>query len=156
MLTLLSVLTCLGAGLTGGVFFAFSAFVMKALAQLPAAQGIGAMQKINAVVLNPIFLSVFIGTAILGLLCVGAATLVWGTARSALFLAAGLSYVVGSFGVTAAFNVPRNQRLAGLAAMSREAADYWPVYVREWLVWNHVRTIASAASSACAAMALAS
>ena len=28
----------------------------------------------------------------------------------------------------------------------REAAAYWPTYVREWTAWNHVRTAASIAS----------
>ena len=56
--------------------------------------------------------------------------------------------------MTAAFNVPRNERLARLDAASREAADYWPVYVREWLLWNHVRTLASLAAAACAGLAL--
>ena len=28
-------------------------------------------------------------------------------------------------------------------AASREAHDYWPVYLRGWLFWNHVRTAAS-------------
>jgi uncharacterized membrane protein len=70
-------------------------------------------------------------------------------------LAAGLSYLVGSFGVTMAFNVPRNNRLARMAAESAEAAAYWPVYVREWLFWNHVRTAASLLSTAAAALSLA-
>ena len=61
MLNSLPLLVCVGAGLVGGVFFAFSAFVMKALAELPAAQGIQAMQRINVVVLNPLFLGVFVG-----------------------------------------------------------------------------------------------
>lgn len=51
MLTSLPLLVCIGAGLIGGVFFAFSSFVMKALAELPAAHGIDAMQRINVVVL---------------------------------------------------------------------------------------------------------
>jgi len=134
MLDSLSLLICVGAGLVGGVFFAFSAFVMKALAQLPAAQGILAMQRINVVVLNPLFLGTFVGTAV---------------------LAGGLSYLLGSFGVTMAFNVPRNDRLARLAAESAEAAACWPNYVREWLFWNHLRTVASVACAACAAGALA-
>lgn len=154
-LTLLSLVTCIGAGLIGGVFFAFSGFVMKALAELPAEQGVAAMQRINVVVLNPLFLGVFVGTALLGLVCTGVGAVGWGTAKSALLLAVGLSYVVGSFGVIMAFNVPRNERLAGLKSESPEASAYWPVYVREWSVWNHVRTLASAASSALAAATLA-
>jgi hypothetical protein len=42
--------------LVGGIFFTFSSFVMKALARLPSAEGIAAMQSINVVVLNPSFL----------------------------------------------------------------------------------------------------
>ena len=116
----------------GGVFFAFSAFVIKALAELPAEQGVAAMQRINVVVLNPLFLGTFIGTALLGLTCIGTAVFSWGSAKSGLLLAAGLSYALGSFWVTLAFNVPRNERLARLKAESPEAFAYWPVYVREW------------------------
>jgi len=36
MATLIAILVCIGAGTIGGVFFAFSSFVMKALAALPA------------------------------------------------------------------------------------------------------------------------
>lgn len=156
MLTSLPLLACIGAGLVGGVFFAFSSFVMKALAGLPAEQGVAAMQRINVVVLNPLFLGVFVGTAVLAAICILAGFFPWGTARSSWLLGAGLSYLIGSFGVTAAFNVPRNERLARLPAASPEAADYWPAYCREWLWWNHVRTVASIASCACAAAALVS
>ena len=65
MLTLLILAAALGAATIGGVFFAFSTFVMRALGQLPPAQGIAAMQRINVVVLNPMFLGTFVGTAVL-------------------------------------------------------------------------------------------
>ena len=151
----LALLACIGAGITGGVFFAFSTFVMKALAQLPASQGVAAMQRINVVVLNPLFLGVFMGTAVLAAGCVTSAFFPWSVPRSPLLLAAGLLYLAGSFFITAAFNVPRNERLARLGIESAEAAAYWPVYVREWSKWNHVRTAASVASVACSAAALA-
>jgi uncharacterized membrane protein len=151
MLASLPLLVCLGAGLIGGVFFAFSAFVMKALALLPAPQGIAAMQRINAVVLNPVFLGVFVGTAVLSAICVLAGFFPWGTTRSMLLLMAGLAYLLGAFGITAAFNVPRNERLARLDAESADAAAYWPVYLREWLFWNHLRALAAMVSAACAA-----
>lgn len=154
MLTSLPLLVCLGAGLVGGVFLAFSSFVMKALAELPEEQGVAAMQRINVVVLNPLFLGVFVGTAVLALVCIVAGFFPWGTARSAWLLGAGLIYLIGSFGVTAACNVPRNERLARLDALSAEARAYWPLYLREWLFWNHVRTLACVVSAACAAIAM--
>ncbi|MGH8846302.1 MAG: DUF1772 domain-containing protein [Polaromonas sp.] len=155
MLSTLALLACIGAGTVGGVFFAFSTFVMQALAQLPAGQGVAAMQRINVVVLNRLFLGMFMGTAVLAAACVAASFLPWNAPRSPLLLAAGLLYLVGSFFVTVAFNVPRNERLARLGSESSEAAAYWPVYVREWSQWNHVRTVASVASAACSAAALA-
>jgi uncharacterized membrane protein len=146
----LTLAACIGAGTIGGVFFAFSAFVMRALAQLPAAQGVAAMQRINVVVLRPAFLGVFVGTVAT---CLAVAVL---SRFSPWAVAAALLYVVRSFGVTMAFNVTRNKRLAALPAESPQAAAYWPQYVREWLLWNHVRTAASLAASACSAVALSS
>ena len=156
MLTTLTLLTCIGAGTIGGVFFAFSTFVMRALAQLPASQGITAMQRINVVVLNPLFLGAFMGTALLAAGSCVAALSAWSTPGAPFRLAAGLLYLAGSFAVTATCNVPRNDRLARLDPGSPEAAAYWPVYVREWSRWNHVRAAASMASAACAAWAMAS
>ncbi len=47
LLFVLTLLAALGCSMMAGVFFAFSAFVMKALARLPAEQGVAAMQAIN-------------------------------------------------------------------------------------------------------------
>jgi uncharacterized membrane protein len=156
MMTALALLLIVGAGAIGGVFFAFSSFIMRALTELPAAQGVLAMQRINVVVLNPIFLGVFVGTAILGLGVAGISLVRWGAPGSGWLLAAAVLYVLGCFGVTMRCNVPRNNRLAHLEAKSADAAAYWPDYVREWTRWNHVRTCASLAAAACAGAALAS
>lgn len=155
MFTAITLLACVGAGTVGGVFFAFSTFVMKALAQLPADQGVRAMQRINVVVLNPLFLGVFLGTAFLAAACVVLSVLSWGSLQSVLLLASGLLYLGGSLLVTVVFNVPRNERLAGLDPGSAQAAEYWAAYLHEWSRWNHVRSVASIASAACSAGALA-
>ncbi len=57
-LYILKLLAALGSELIAGVFFAFSTFVMKALAQQPAAQGIATMQTINITVINPWFMTI--------------------------------------------------------------------------------------------------
>lgn len=64
------------------------------------------------------------------------------------------AYLFGSFGVDAEFNVPCNERLARMEPESREAQEYRPIYVQEWLFWNHVRTGSSLVSAGCAAGAL--
>lgn len=144
----------LGAATIGGVFFAFSTFVMRALAQLPPAHGVAAMQRINVVVLNPLFLGVFLGTALVQAMAAGLSLVAWLPQRSPLLLAAAALYLVGTFGVTVALNVPRNDRLAAMAADSDAAGAYWPTYVREWTFWNHVRTVAALASATCGLVAL--
>jgi uncharacterized membrane protein len=113
------------------VFFAFPSFVMKALTELPAEQGVAAMQRINVVVRNLLFLGVFAGTALLSGIGAVGAFFSWGTAQSILLFIAGTSYNIGCFGVTVAFNIPRNERLARLSPESSEAGAYWAVYVRE-------------------------
>lgn len=77
LLFALTLLSALGCGLMAGVFFAFSAFVMRALASIQPTQGIPAMQSINRVVINPLFLGVFKGTAVVCLLMVGFAAFRW-------------------------------------------------------------------------------
>jgi uncharacterized membrane protein len=138
-LTLLSVLGC---GLISGVFFAFSSFVMPALARLPPMQGVAAMQSINIAVINRWFLGAFLGTAALCLLLAVGSVITWSRPGAALRLGGCLLYLVGAIVVTAAFNIPRNDALAALPADSLEAANLWPRYVAEWSAWNHVRAAA--------------
>ncbi len=47
LLFVLKLFAALGCGLIAGVFFAFSSFVMNALARIQPTQGIAAMQSIN-------------------------------------------------------------------------------------------------------------
>jgi len=54
LLFALTLCAALGCGLMAGVFFAFSSFVMNALARLTPGEGIAAMQSINVAVINPL------------------------------------------------------------------------------------------------------
>jgi uncharacterized membrane protein len=146
----------LGCGLIAGVFFAFSAFVMKALARLVPSAGIAAMQSINVVVINPLFLGVFVGTALASLLAVIAALFRWHEPGSVYLLIGALLYVAGTFPVTIVFNVPWNNRLAAVSADNPESANVWANYVVKWTAWNHVRTVAALAAAAAFTLALCS
>lgn len=80
LLTTTAVVTAaLGCAVVGGIFFAFSNFIMKALARLSSAEGMAAMQSINVTVLNKWFLGVFTGTAALSLPLAGYAIANWST-----------------------------------------------------------------------------
>jgi len=153
-LDLIALLGALGSGLMAGFFFAFSVCVMKALEKLAPEQGIAAMQSINVVVINPVFLTVFLGTGGLCALGILASLMRWQDPRAAYMIAGGALYLVGSILVTMMFNVPRNNALAALAPSSAEGAKLWASYLSSWTAWNHVRTIASLAAAALLTMAL--
>jgi len=137
----------LGSGLVAGIFFAFSTFVMGALGRLPQAAGISAMQSINVVVINPVFLSVFMGTALLSVVLTIAALIGWTSPRSLYLLAGSVLYVGGCFLVTMLCNVPLNNALAAVAPDSADGAKLWARYLTEWTNWNSVRTAASLIAS---------
>lgn len=153
-LPVLTLLAALGSGLIAGVFFAFSSFVMRALGRIPAAEGIAAMQSINIVVLNPMFLSVFMGTAVLCGIAIVFSWLRWNQPGSGYLLAGSLLYLIGTFLVTMAFNVPRNDALAAVVPASPEGARLWADYLSSWTAWNHVRTVAALAAAASFGLAL--
>ena len=129
-----------------GVFFAFSSFIMKALAKLPSSEGIAAMQSINVVVLNPSFLGAFMGTALISVLIAVLAVMDWGTPAAAWYLAGALLYVIGTFLVTVMGNVPLNNQLAAVPAGGEEAVPVWEHYLDRWTMFNTVRTVAAIAA----------
>jgi uncharacterized membrane protein len=143
----LILLSALGCGLIGGVFFAFSTFVMRALAALPPPQGIAAMKSINVAVISPMFLGPFLGTAVgCGILFVST-LLTWQKPGATCVLVGSALYLSGTFLVTFVFNVPRNNALATLDPASAESARFWAEYVAGWTLWNHVRTVAAIAAA---------
>jgi uncharacterized membrane protein len=148
LLPTLTFLAALGSGLIAGFFLAFSATVMWALERQPAPAGIAAMQTINVVVLNPIFLGIFFGTAILSLVLDIVALVGFSEPGSGYLVAGSLLYFVGTFLVTLIFNVPLNNRLAAVKPESVEGKAVWTHYLRVWTAWNHVRTVAPLAAMA--------
>ena len=149
-----TLIAALGCGLIGGVFFAFSSFVMPALKRLPPAQGISAMQSINVLAVTPAFMAALFGTAAACVGLVAWAVISWGDRSTAPVLAGGALYLVGTIGVTMACNVPLNDGLAKLHPRDAEAAGFWDRFLTRWTAWNHVRTIAALAAAAALTVAL--
>ena len=147
LLDLPALIAAIGSFLIAGVFYAFSTFVMRALGRLAAPEGIRAMQSINIVIINPFFLGIFMGTALLLLVLAAAAAMSPGQPGAMLVLAGAALYVIGCFGVTMALNVPLNNALAAADPESAEGAAIWARYLRDWVFWNHVRTAASLAGA---------
>ncbi len=143
LIPVVGTMALLGSALVGGIFFAFSSFIMKALAGVPSAEGIGAMQSINVVVINPSFMGAFFGTAVLSLVAGGLALAGWGHPSASFFLGGALFYLVGTILVTMLGNGPLNDQLAALSAAEPGAHEVWEHYLDRWTMWNHVRTAAA-------------
>ncbi|MGE0120914.1 MAG: DUF1772 domain-containing protein [Dongiaceae bacterium] len=154
LLLALEFAAALGCGLVAGVFFAFSTFVMNALARLPAQQGIAGMQSINIAAINPWFMTALFGTAAACVVLVVASLLAWREPGAACLLAGGTLYLVGAVLVTMLFNVPLNRALARVEESRADNAGRWAGYVARWTAWNHVRTATSLAATALITLAL--
>jgi uncharacterized membrane protein len=154
LLFALTLFSALGCWLIAGVFFAFSTFVMKALAWIQPGQGIAAMQSINAAVPGSLFGMTFLGTAAACAVLAVLSLFRWHKPGAGYLLAGGLLYLVGVILVTMIFNVPKNNVLAAVDPASGEGASLWADYVSSWTVWNHLRTAASLAAAALLTIAL--
>lgn len=141
-----------GAGTAGGVFFAFSTFVMRALDRLPPAHSVAAMQAINKHAPNPLFMAVLFGTA-----AASAALIVHGVrsgeSDAGYVIAGGVWYLCGIV-LTIVYHVPHNNALDLVDANGPEAASAWSGYAGPWTAWNHVRTLTSLGAAAAYCMAL--
>ena len=148
LITVGTVAAAVASALVAGVMFAFSTSVMPALGRRPAPEGIGAMQAMNSAILNPAFGLAFGGAA---LLCAALAVTAPFTVDESHALLRGVGaalYVVGTFGVTLAINVPMNVELDAADAAAPEGTAVWRRYLRRWTAWNTLRTILGAAASA--------
>lgn len=130
----------IGAGLMAGVYFAFSAFIMRSFDQLGAANATEAMNAINDVILRSWFMALFFGSTLLFVVLSVTAWLDESLPHRWSLFAAGLIYLFGMFLCTALANVPLNNRLA--QSTDREPG-FWQRYYRDWTRWNHLRAACS-------------
>lgn len=150
MLILLIVLT----GIMAGIYLVFSIVVMKSLNELPPIQGAQAMNKINDVILNTIFIPIFFGTTLWFAGLIAWEISDWQGSQSISLIAASLIYIVGMFLVTVFGNVPLNNQLKRSENDEVQLQTSWKIYQDQWTRLNHIRSLACAASCSLLAMAL--
>lgn len=152
--TALTIAAALGCGLVAGIFYAFSTFVMPALAARPEPEAAAAMQSINVKAIGAGLLGALFGTAILCLitLVVGIAEL--GDPHGPYLVAGSVLYLLGAIVVTMAFNVPLNNALADQDPQSEAGREVWLHYLRTWTAWNHVRALTPIVGAALLIVAL--
>ena len=146
---LLAAASVLAYAIIGGVFLAFSDFLMRSFNLMKGPGGIEAMQVLNVEIMRSVFMVLFIGLAPVSLVIAAyAGFAVQGTA-SWLLMLAGIVYLVGVFAVTAFGNVPLNNQLAGIDPAAPQTLEFWKQsYMTRWVSLNSLRTAASLLASA--------
>ena len=127
--------------LCAGVFGAFSDFLTRSFAAMPAPAGIAAMQSINRVIYRSAFVFFLIALVPLSAF-IAAFALLYPAAGWSLALAGAAVYLLGVMGTTGFGNIPMNERLDKMDPATDEAASYWQVYLRRWTRLNHLRSLA--------------
>ncbi len=135
--------------LVGGVFLAFSDFIMRSLVLTGGHGGIEAMQTINREVFRWVFMALFLGMAAVSVVVAGYGAFGLSGPAGTLIMLAGLVYLIGCFAITVVSNVPMNEALAGMEVSLETTRDYWSqTYVPRWTFWNSVRAFACVVSAA--------
>ncbi len=132
-------------GLSAGVFFTFQVSIVPALAKVDDEAYVSSFQSINRAILNPLFLSAFVGAP---LLIAGAAALYWREDRPiALTIAAGLALQVATLAISGRGNVPLNDQLDQVGPVSGVAASVArTAFEAPWNRLHAIRTVTSVAS----------
>jgi uncharacterized membrane protein len=130
----LTAATVIGSGLLAGVFFAFSAFVMTGLQRLPDPDGAAAMRSINVTAQRPPLMIALFTVCALCAATIVHALVTWSRPGAGWLLSGATLTLIGALVVTAAVNVPLNDRLeAGTVT--------WAKFLSAWDPANHARTV---------------
>ena len=151
--TALTATAAVGAGAMGGVFFAFSTFVMPALGRLRTADAVIAMQAVNRAAPTPWFMVPLFGTAALGVGLAVQAVRSPDQPDRVLVVAGAAAYLVVVV-VTVAYHVPRNDALAKVDPGAASTVTAWSDYLRTWTRANHARALGGLVAAGCWAVAL--
>lgn len=141
------VVATLATGLIAGLFYGYANSVMPALNRADDRTMIDVMQKINVVIINPVFMIGFLGTVGFSIL---AALLHLGREQRAVLVWVGIGLVLNviAFAVTSGLNVPLNDQLAAagdvgqIADLAAVRADFEAVWVRCNIVRAVLHTLA--------------
>jgi uncharacterized membrane protein len=142
-------ITALTTALMAGLFFSWSVSVTPGLARVATPEYLASFQAMNRAILNPVFLSCFMGTVILLPICTYMQYSQPVTLSFWFLLAASIFYIVGVFGITMGGNVPLNDMLDAfqLKNASPEAmAELRNKFEASWNRLNTIRTLSSIAS----------
>ena len=129
----------LAVGLIAGLFCAFAYAVMPGLAQTDDRVFVSSMQRINVVIVNPLFLLLFFG----GLVFTTAAAVFYRGEPIFWWIVAGAVTYAGGLLITMVFNIPLNNDLAAIGGPSgiTDPAAARAAFENAWVRWNLIRAV---------------
>lgn len=127
-------------GLLAGLYLAFVVGVMPGLARADDGTFVTAMKRINDVIVNPVFLFVFLGAPALSV------ALLFVDLSPLAFAVAALGVV--TLVITFAANIPLNEALAAAPATGAVDAARRQ-FEQPWVRWHLVRTVTGVGCFAC-------
>lgn len=141
--------------LMAGLYFGFTTAVMPALARTDDRDYVTSMQRINESILNPVFLTTFMGALVVPIVAVflhlgddGRARLPWIVAGAVLY---GATIVI-----TRAVNIPLNNQLMAAGDVTDQSATaVRAAFHDRWTRFNTARTVLCAAAVIALTIALA-
>lgn len=142
-------------GLSAGLYYAYACSVMIALGKFDDKTYVEVMNKINVVILNPVFMFSFLGSVAFSI--AAAAFHLRSDLRPVLiWIAAATVLNLSSLLISGGFNIPLNNHLATAtdAVGTVDFAGLRKDFETPWAAWNIVRALANTAASAALAMAL--
>lgn len=133
------------SGLSAGLLCAFAYSVMPALNRTKPDASVVVMQRVNTVILNPVFAVIFFGGALFG----AVSSVLWRNDELRWWVLAGFVLVLAGIVVTMAINVPANGRLAAAGDVTdADATRVWADFVGVWVRWNIIRAVLTTAGFA--------
>jgi len=140
MLLWLDKVAIISFGFIGGVYFAFSFFVMQSLKKTSASDAIRTMNTINLVILKSPFMLLFFFSSFIAFILFLENLVLYKLISNEGF--ASLIFLLGMFICTATKNVPLNNKLADfdLNDSTSNPEIEWNDYYKNWIKWNHIRT----------------
>ena len=127
-------------GFIGGVYFAFSFFVMQSLNKISHSEAIRTMTSINSVILKSPFMFLFFLSSFIAFIIFLENLILYKLISNEGF--ASIVFLIGMFLCTATKNVPLNNKLADFDfdKSSCNPEIEWNYYYKNWIKWNHIRT----------------
>jgi len=142
MKTAVLFITVLLNALSAGFFFAWSVSIILGAKKVGDFTYLETMQNINREILNPAFFLVFFGSLIT--LIITTSLQFYNKPVFWLVLASAITYLIGTFGITAFGNVPLNNELDTLNITKLsllELKNFRTYYENTWNHYHSIRTI---------------